>query len=186
MLKIFRFVCLSSLILLGSAYTIQSIIYYKIDAEKAVVKFVLQAHGQDVVGNFKGAKGEVKFDPADLANSAFNCTIDIATINTGIGGRDRHLQAKEFFNAADFPHGQFTSTKIEKTNEGYIVTGNFNLKETTKVISFPLVYDGNADAGVFKASFTIKRSEYFIGKADDDISDEVNIILEIPVIKDLS
>lgn len=75
----------------------------------------MRAHGQELIGNFKGAKGEIKFDEKDLANSSLNCTIDISTVNTGIGGRDKHLQAKGFFDAeAAFPVSRFNSVKIEK------------------------------------------------------------------------
>lgn len=168
-------------LLMGSAYTLQSIINWKIDSEKAMVKFSLQAHGQELIGNFKGAKGEVKFDENDLGNSSFNCTIDIGTINTGIEARDKHLQKKGYFGAELSPVGKFTSTKIEKTATGYITTGNFMLKATTKEISIPFVYEGTKTEGTFKGSFKIKRSDYNIGEADDDISDDVTISLEIPV-----
>ncbi len=171
----------SLLLMIGSAYTIQSIINWKIDSEKAMVKFSIQAHGQELIGNFKGAKGEVKFDENDLANSSLNCTIDITTINTGIGGRDTHLQSKEFFSAATSPVSKFTSTKIEKTAAGYTATGNLLMKETTKEISIPFVYEGSKAAGTFKGSFKIRRSDYKIGEADDEIGDDVTISLEIPV-----
>jgi len=171
----------SVIMLIGSAYTFQAIINWKIDAEKAMVKFSLTAHGQELIGNFKGAKGVIKFDENDLANSSIDCTIDISTINTGIEPRDKHLQKKEFFDAVGSPVGKFTSTKIEKTATGYTATGNFLLKETTKEISVPFVFEGTKTEGKFKGSFTIKRSDYKIGQPDDDIGDEVTITLDIPV-----
>lgn len=186
MKRVFMALFAGVMVLIGSAYTIQAVINWKIDSEKAMVKFTISAHGQELVGNFKGAKGEVKFDETDLANSAFNCTIDIATINTGISGRDKHLLSPAFFGAEKSPQGRFTSAKIEKTKDGYIATGNFFLKETTKLISIPFVYSGDSETGLFKGSFSIKRSDYSIGQADDDIGDEVTIFLEIPVIKDKS
>jgi len=171
----------SVIVLIGSAYTIQAIINWKIDSEKAMVKFSLTAHGQELIGNFKGAKGVIKFDENDLANSSIDCTIDISTINTGIEARDKHLQAKGFFSAGTSPVGKFTSTKIEKTASGYTATGKFMLKETTKDIQYRFVYEGTKTEGKFKGSFSIKRSEYSIGQPDDDIGDDVTITLDIPV-----
>lgn len=168
---------------MASAYTVQSIINWTIDSEKAMVKFTMTAHGQELIGNFKGAKGDIKFDETDLANSSINCTIDITTINTGIDGRDKHLQAKGFFDATSSPTGKFSSTRIEKIKDGYAAIGTFSLKATTKEITVPFNFEGTKDAGTFKASFPIKRSDYSIGNADGDISDEVKIILEIPVTK---
>lgn len=181
MKKIVSVLLASALLVIGSAYTIQAIINWKIDSEKAMVKFSIQAHGQELIGDFKGAKGEVKFDENDLANSSLNCTIDITTINTGIGGRDRHLQSKDYFGAATYPVSKFTSSKIEKTATGYTATGTLLMKETTKEISIPFVYEGSKTAGTFKGTFKIKRSDYKIGEADDEIGDDVTISLEIPV-----
>ncbi len=165
----------------GSAYTIQAIINWKIDSEKAMVKFSLTAHGQELIGNFKVAKGIIKFDENDLANSSIDCSIDITTINTGIEARDKHLQSKGFFGAATSPICKFTSTKIEKTATGFTATGNLLLKQTTKEIILPFTYEGTKTSGTFKGSFRIKRSDYAIGEGDDDIGDEVTISLDIPV-----
>ena len=171
----------SVIVLIGSAYTIQAIINWKIDSEKAMVKFSLTAHGQELIGNFKGAKGVIKFDENDLANSSIDCTIDMSTINTGIDARDKHLQSKSFFAVASSPVGKFTSTRIEKTATGYTATGKFMLRETTKEISVPFVYEGTKTEGKFKGSFSIKRSDYGIGQPDEDIGDDVTITLDIPV-----
>ena len=170
-------------LVLASAFAIQAIINWKIDSEKAMVKFSLKAHGQELIGNFKGAKGEVKFDANDLAHSSVDCTIDMATINTGIEARDKHLQAKGFFDTETSPMSKFTADKIEKTKEGYSATGKLSMKETTKELAIPFLFEANNDTGVFKGSFSIKRSDFNIGKPDDEIGDEVTIYLEIPVSK---
>jgi polyisoprenoid-binding protein YceI len=169
--------------LLASAYTIQAIINWKILSEKAQVKFKMQAHGQELIGSFTGAKGDVKFDAADLANSSFNCTIDISTISTGMEQRDGHLQGKGWFDAAQFPAITFTSSKIEKTTDGYTATGKLSMKGASADQAIPFTFEGTGDAGTFKGSFTIKRSAFGVGKTDGDISDEVTIMLEIPVSK---
>ncbi len=169
--------------LFASAYTIQAIINWKILSEKAQVKFKMQAHGQELIGSFTGAKGEIKFDGADLANSSFNCSIDISTINTGMEQRNGHLQGKGWFDAAQFPTINFTSSKIEKTAEGYAASGKLSMKGASadQVIPFSFEAPAGTDGGTFKGSFTMKRSAFGVGKTDGDISDEVTIMLEIPV-----
>ncbi len=168
-------------ILIGSAYSIQSVINWKIDSEKAIVKFSLMAHGQELTGNFKAAKGNIRFDENDLVNSSVDCTIDISTINTGIEPRDKHLKKKEYFDATGSPVGKFTSIKVEKTQAGFTATGTLFLKQTTKEISIPFTYEGTQSVGSFKGSFRIKRSDFGIGEADDEIGDDVTISLDIPV-----
>ena len=183
MKKIFAIGVFSFFSLLAFAFSYQVYLNWKIDSENAMVKFSMQAHGQELIGNFKGAKGNISFDEKDLATASLSCDIDIKTINTGIPDRDRHLQATDFFDAASAPVANFTSSSFVKTAEGYAVTGKLSIKKTVKEITIPFVFTGSGDAGVFKASFPIKRSDFQIGDADDDISDKVTITLEIPVIK---
>jgi polyisoprenoid-binding protein YceI len=72
MKKVVFILSAAMVMLVTSAYTIQAIINWKIENEKAQVKFKMQAHGQELIGSFTGVKGDVKFDAADLANSSFN------------------------------------------------------------------------------------------------------------------
>jgi len=183
MQKIVSLLAIGFASLFGFAFSYQAYLNWKIDGEKAMVKFTMKAHGQELVGNFKGAAGAIHFNADDLANASLNCDIDISTINTGIPDRDRHLLAKDFFDAKNSPKGNFTSASFEKTSDGYAVTGKLTIKATTLEIKIPFVFTGTADAGLFKGSFPIKRSDFKIGDEDEDISDKVTITLEIPVTK---
>ncbi|MBK7885621.1 MAG: YceI family protein [Chitinophagaceae bacterium] len=189
MKKFFIYSAAAIFILAGAAFTIQEIINWKIDNENAQVKFTMQAHGKEMVGNFKGVKGEIKFDEKDLANSSFNCSIDVSTINTGVSERDGHLQGAKWFDAANHPTINFTSSKIEKTDKGYNVIGTLSIKGITKDIIIPFTFKealmaGLDTSGNFSGDFTIKRSDFGIGKTDGDVSDEVALHLEIPVTKE--
>jgi polyisoprenoid-binding protein YceI len=66
MKKIFSIVFVSAVVLASSAYTYQAVLNWKIDNEKAEVKFTMQAHGQELIGSFKGVKGDINFDDKDL------------------------------------------------------------------------------------------------------------------------
>lgn len=182
MKKVFFILSAALVTLVASAYTIQAIINWQILSDKAQVKFKMEAHGQDLIGSFTGAKGDVKFDAANLGASSFNCSIDVATINTGVEQRNGHLQAKGWFNAAEFPTINFTSSKIEKAADGYNAVGKLSMKGVSKDVVIPFTFESSAvDAGTFKGSFTIKRGDFGVGKTDGDIGNEVIIMLEIPV-----
>jgi polyisoprenoid-binding protein YceI len=97
--------------------------------------------------------------------------------------RNGHLQGKGWFNAAEFPVINFTSSKIEKTDAGYTATGKLSMKGASADQAIPFVFEGTGDAGTFKGNFTMKRSTFSVGKTDGDVADEVTIMLEIPVTK---
>jgi len=184
MKKILSAFFVGAVMLAASAYTIQAIINWKIDNEKSLVKFTMQAHGQQLVGSFQGVKGDINFDEKHLDKSSIAVTIDIATVNTGNKQRDTHLQAKEFFDAATTPAAKFVSTKIVKTDSGYVATGNFSVKATTKEITVPFTYEGTKEAGVFKGTTQIKRNDFGIGDATKpDPGNDIAISFEVPVTK---
>jgi len=184
MKKIFSVLFAAIVMLAASAYTIQAVLNWKIDNEKAMVKFTMQAHGQELVGSFQGVKGDINFDEQHLDKSSINVTIDIATVNTGNKQRDGHLQAKEFFDAATTPAAKFVSTKIEKTDAGYVATGNFSVKATTKEITIPFTYEGTKEAGTFKGTAQIKRNDFGIGDpSKPDPGNDIAISFDIPVTK---
>lgn len=169
--------------LITSAYTLQAIINWKIETEQSRVKFIMQAHGQELIGKFDGVKGEVVFDTANLSRSFFNCNISVATISTGNEIRDEHLQDTEFFGASEFPVINFTSAKISPTEAGYKAEGTLSAKGISKQIEIPFTFSGDQATGVFKGSFSMKRSDFGIGQPDAELGDEVVINLEVPVSK---
>lgn len=184
MKKIFSIAFVSAVVLASSAYTYQAVLNWKINNEKAEVKFTMQAHGQELVGSFKGVKGDINFDEKDLSKSSVNVTIDIATVSTGNTTRDGHLQAGPWFDAATAPVAKFVSTKVEKGTTGYVATGNFTLKGVTKELAIPFTYEGTAEAGTFKGTAAIKRKDFNVGPADkEDPGNDIAIALDIPVTK---
>jgi polyisoprenoid-binding protein YceI len=184
MKKFFSIVFVSAVVLASSAYTIQAVLNWKIDSEKAAIKFTMQAHGQELIGSFKGVKGDINFDEKNLEKSTINVTIDIATVSTGNTTRDGHLQGAQWFDAATAATAKFVSTKIEKTSNGYLAIGNFTIKATTQVIEIPFTYEGSKDAGTFKGTANIKRKDFNVGPADkDDPGNDIAIAFDIPVSK---
>lgn len=189
MKKVFFYTIAVFCLLTGMAFTLQEIINWKIDKENAQVKFAMKAHGQELIGNFKNVKGNIKFDPNDLENSSFNCDVEVAGINTGVVERNGHLQGEKWFDATNYPNINFTSSKItlsEDDNKNYIAMGTLSMKGATKEIIIPFSIKENkkaakADGIIFIGDFVIKRSDFNVGKADGEVGDDIALHLEIPV-----
>jgi polyisoprenoid-binding protein YceI len=168
--------------LLLTAFTIQTIINWQIDNTKAQVKFTIMSNGKPTNGFFTGVKGDISFDKDNLADSYFNCTIDVATINTGSEGRDHHLRTADFFDVEKYPVATFKSTKIDKDSIGYKAIGNLTIKQSTKQITIPFTFEDNKENGVFKGAVSIDRNDYGVSKPDPE-PDPIAITIEIPVTK---
>src|ERR1700754_4740839 len=101
-------------LLLASAFTVIKSQDWKI-SDNYAIKF----DGGDPSGEFKGLKGNISFDAADLKSSKFDVSIDVATINTGNGMKNTHAKSEKWFDAEKYPTIKFKSSSITKTATGY-------------------------------------------------------------------
>ena len=166
-----------ALTIILSAFTISKVFNWKI-ADGYAVNFV----GKDVDGSFSKMTGEISFDEKDLASSKFMISIDVSSIATGNGMKNRHAKSDKWFDAKQFPSINFTSSKISKSSQGYLVEGMLDMHGIKKAISFPFTFSNN----IFNGSFSVNRMDYGVGSMQGmskKVSDEIKIAISVPVIK---
>ena len=112
--------------------------------------------GGDPSGEFRGLKGAISFDPANLPASKFNVSITVASINTGNGMKNTHAKSAQWFDAAKYPTINFVSSSITKTATGYEAKGMLSMHGVDKEITLPFTFNNNLFAG----SFEINRLDY--------------------------
>ncbi|MEP7143960.1 MAG: YceI family protein [Ferruginibacter sp.] len=121
-------------------------------ADNYTVKF----EGGDPSGEFRGLKGAIRFDDANLAASKFDVAIDVASINTGNGMKNTHAKSAKWFDAEKYPTISFASSAITKTSTGYEAKGSLSMHGVQKEVTIPFTFTNN----VFAASFEINRLDY--------------------------
>jgi polyisoprenoid-binding protein YceI len=165
------------ILLVLSAFTAIQTTKWKI-AEGYSIKF----SSKDPSGVFKVFKGEIIFDEKSLDASKFNVFIDVNSISTGNGMKNKHAKSDKWFDVKQYPEIRFNSTKISKTNSAYSVTGMLDMKGVKKEISFPFTFINNT----FSGSFTIKRLDYNIGTTKGmagKAAQELLVEISVPVTK---
>jgi polyisoprenoid-binding protein YceI len=162
---------------LCSAFTVLVVSDWQIKDKEYAVKFDTRWAS----GTMQGLKGTINFDEKNLAQSGFDVSVDVKTINSGSALKDKHAKAEGFFNVEKYPIIRFQSAKIEKTNGGYQVNGALTIKETTKNISIPFAFDNKGNEGNFKGNFSINRSDYNLKKMG--VGETIKIELVVPVKK---
>jgi polyisoprenoid-binding protein YceI len=122
----------------------------------------------NVRGHFTGVTGKLTFDPASLADSHVEASIDVATIDTRDPQRDTHLKSADFFEVEKFPTLTFSSSRVTRASGGsVVVSGPLTIHGVTREVEFtvegptPPVKDpwGNTRVGV-SASTKIDRREF--------------------------
>ncbi|MBC7904697.1 MAG: YceI family protein [Gemmatimonadaceae bacterium] len=145
--------------------------------EKSKVSFTIKNFGVNTNGTFKAPEAKVIFDPAALAKSSIDASIDVASVNTGVEGRDNHLRKQEYFYVEKYPKMTFQSTQIRagEKSGSYIAHGRLTIRGITKEIDLPFSATTVADGMRFETQFQLDRRQFKVGGNSLVMSDNVNV-----------
>jgi polyisoprenoid-binding protein YceI len=171
---------------------------WKIDNAHSEADFAIKHMAISTVhGTFRGVGGVIHFDPANVSKSSVDATIDVASVDTGVGARDTHLKSADFFEVAKYPTMTFKSTSVAKGDSGYAVTGDLTLHGVTKSVVLQLETPGKEETGMdgkslhrgFTAHTTLNRKDFglnwngMLKSGDAALGDEVRIEIDIEAVK---
>lgn len=77
------------------------------------ISFVSDAPLETINGVTTQASGEIRVDPASLADTHGSVAVDVGGIRTGIDLRDEHLRGATWLDAARFPRATFELNAVE-------------------------------------------------------------------------
>lgn len=158
--------------LLGATSALSAAPSWNLDKAHSAIYFSVDHIFSKVNGHFNDFTTDIAFDPADLESSKFEFEIQVSSIDTNIGKRDKHLQSGDFFDAAAFPKMTFKSSKIKDTGNGmYDVEGTLTIKEKDYDLTLPLKLEGvkehpakkGTDVAGFNGRVSINRLDHGVG-----------------------
>ena len=165
---------------------------YAIDPTHTFVNYEIGHFGTTTNrGRFSTKDGTLFFDRAGQQGKV-EIIIDISSVNTGVDFLNRQIQGKDFFNVADYPTGQFKSTKFNfdgdkvSTVEGELTLLGKTNPVTLKALKFncymsPLIRR-EVCGGDFEA--LIKRSQWgLLWGLNFGFEDDVRLVVQVEAIK---
>jgi polyisoprenoid-binding protein YceI len=156
---------------------------FALDGDNTKVQFVGTKPGGRHEGGFKKLTGTATVSGNDLSTAKFEVEIDMTTLYTDTDKLTAHLKSADFFSVKSNPKSKFVSTKVEKADDGYTVTGDLTLNGKTKSLSFPAKM-ALADGGLTLTSeFKIKRQDFGITYGEGKIDSDVALKLTVKVKK---
>ncbi len=176
-MKTITYFIISGAIILLSAFTINESVNWKISNNHSI-KFM----GTEVEGIFKDLKGSVQFDENNLAISKVSFVVDVNSINTGNGTKNKHAVSEKWFNAKEYPFIKFEASKFTKSANGYTATGAMTIHGVTKEITIPFSFEN----AMFKSKFSVNRMDFKIGTMkgmSKKVSNAIELNVIIPVTK---
>jgi polyisoprenoid-binding protein YceI len=168
---------LAGFIVLLSAFAWKTTTNWKISDS-----YSIQFAGTDAEGIFKKMSGNVDFDASNLSAAKFSFTIDVASINTGNGMKNKHAVSDKWFDAENFPTLVFKSKSFSKTANGYTVSGSMTIHNITKEMTVPFTFNNNKVA----AKFSVNRMDFKVGNMEGmskKVSNEIKLDVSIPLNK---
>jgi polyisoprenoid-binding protein YceI len=151
---------------------------------RSAITFKIKNLGITTGGTIGGLQASIQFNPASLATSGIEASVDVNTINTDNSTRDEHLKSDEFFDAPHYPKISLKSVSF-KHRSGNNFTGQFNLtiKDKTKLVEIPFTYTDKGSTMGFTGSFKINRLDYGVGSSSMVMSDDVIVSIDAEAVK---
>ena len=160
---------------------------YKVDSGHTQVLFEINHLGfSEYSGMFVEPAGSLTLDPANPSAAKVDITFPIAKVRTTVAALDEHLKKPDFFDAAKYPEGRFTSTKVVVSGNNAQITGDLTLHGVTKPVTLAarfvgagtMAMGGPAKLNVgFQATTTIKRSDFGISGGIPLVGDQVKLTI---------
>jgi polyisoprenoid-binding protein YceI len=168
---------------------------YQIDPAHSLIGFAVRHLEINwVEGRFKDFKGTINFDAKDVTKSSVEFTAQVASIDTEVEARDKHLRSADFFEVEKYPEMTFRSTRVERKGKAYVLHGDLTLKGVTKPVAIPFTMTGavkdpwgntrfgiDAKTKINRRDFRINYGNAFVGGLD--VGNEVEISLRLEVVQ---
>ncbi len=155
--------------------------------DQSQIGFKAFVQGKEFKGQFTDFNGDIFFDPDNLAKSAADIRVKIASVQTEITARDQYLVMEPWLFAESFPESQLKTTKFEKVNKNqYVAYANLTMRGVSLPVTIPLTLafsqnNGGHEVVSMQGSFEIKRLDFNIGTGDwsDPKMAENTVVIEV-------
>ncbi|HJZ57401.1 MAG TPA: YceI family protein [Gemmataceae bacterium] len=147
---------------------------FPLTGDNAKVTFVGTKPGGKHQGGFSKLSGTATVSDGDPATLKIEVTIDTDSLYSDNPMLTTHLKSPDFFAVKDHPKAKFKTTKVEKTDKGYTITGELTMLGKTKPVVMPATVSVTGDTLTLTSEFQIDRNDwgmsYGRGKVDDKVS----------------
>ena len=137
-----------------------------VQAQGSSLAFATKYESEVFTGQFGGFDTRLTFDPANLAASRLEVTIDLAGTRTGNPDRDSTLATADFFNVSRFAQARYTATTFRALGGNqYTADGTLELRGVKKPVTLAFTWTPGARP-VLSGKATVKRLDFGVGSGD--------------------
>jgi polyisoprenoid-binding protein YceI len=171
----------AAMFLAGSAFSATPA--YVSDAARSQLEFSGLQAGASFKGVFKKFSVTAQFDPAQLDASRLDVQIDVNSLDSQDGDRDKTMRSAEFFDVAKNPSAHYVTRGISKTAKGYAAVGTLTLRGVSRDIPIEFQFTQAAGGATLTGDAALKRLDFGVGqgewKSTEWVGNEVKIHFSI-------
>ena len=158
---------------------------YAVDPNHTQVTWQVNHMGFSMLeGQFGASGGSITIDPAKPNATKVEVNFAIDQLSVTSAPFTGHLKSKDFFDVATHPTAKFVSTKVVATGDKATITGDLTIKGITKPVVLQATFVGAGTNPMnkkvnfgFRATSSIKRSDFGLGTAVPVVSDRVDLTI---------
>jgi polyisoprenoid-binding protein YceI len=143
---------------------------WHMDPAASQLTFTPRLAGGEFTGRFERFAVALRFDPADLAHSSLQVTVELLGARTGDADRDAALQGADFFATSRWPQARFESSTIRALGGNrYEAQGKLTLRDATQAVVVPFKFEPGAPSGGkarLTGSTTVQRLPFGVGQGE--------------------
>ncbi len=139
---------------------------YVSDPAASHLDFIGVQAGAEFKGTFHKFSSVVDFAPEALAAAHIDVQIDLNSLDTKDGDRDKTMRSPDIFDIAHFPTAHYVTHAITKTATGYTATGALTLHGVTKEVPIAFQFTQTAPTAKLEGTASLKRLDFGVGQGD--------------------
>lgn len=152
---------------------------YKLDGDNTTLTFVGKKPDGKHEGGFKKLSGTATVSDGNPTTLRIEAEIDTDSLYSDDAKLTTHLKSPDFFGVKDNPKAAFKTTKVEKTEKGYTITGDLTLLGKTKPVTMPATVSVTGDTLTLTSEFKIDRTDWGMTYGKGKIEDTVALKLTV-------
>jgi polyisoprenoid-binding protein YceI len=151
---------------------------YALDGENTKVEFVGAKPDGKHTGGFKKVTGTATID-GEITTLKLEVEIDMDSLYSDDTKLTGHLKSPDFFGVKANPKSTFVSSKVEKSDAGYTITGDLTMNGKKNSVSFPAKIEAKDGALTINSEFKLDRTKFGMTYGKGKIDDEATVTVKV-------
>jgi polyisoprenoid-binding protein YceI len=172
------------LALLLTAQAAADAVPFVVDPARSHIRFHAVSRFMEADGAFRRFAGEIRMEDGRPETASGRIVVEVASIDTGIGMRDRHLRSDDFLDAERHPQATFVVSAVRPEGRRVVVSGELTIRGVARPVSVPVFVAVSPGAIRITGELTLNRREFGVAYQSrlNPIRDEVTVSFDLTAV----